>query len=484
MESLAEREVDEDVSATRVPLAQAESTEPSRAMTQDERSRATEARQLEAFQSRFRALKEAKDADGLLGLFNDLQKAGDVGDLAKLATDVVEAAAGIGSVEAMLAAGKRAEDGLGRRADPYLALAYFEQAGAAGDSRGYLSAAKLLIEGRYLPADVEDAEAYLARAIEMGNAEALSVLGSMLLDDPERKAQGMDYLVKAAELGEPSALRKLSRLYGGGDGSFAGQDLSLSTELLRAAAEAGSERARISLATLALGGNADAGYSAAEAEGILKAAAGVGDGEAAFTLAKHYSKDMRSNQPDFREVDRLAHVAFDGGQSGAAYMLASHSYYLKRSEEEAVDWLQKGMRAGDFRTGYAYLLVEKEGYSFKEAMKAAARATVEDYTNLSLETADNRPGSGDFSPPVALAMEMPQFPVSLRDMNVAGEVKVSFLVDESGMPLDPKVLESTHPQLERSVLAAVSAWRFSPARKKGEALPINMVVPIKFRSKE
>ncbi|WP_295645561.1 TonB family protein [uncultured Methylibium sp.] len=63
----------------------------------------------------------------------------------------------------------------------------------------------------------------------------------------------------------------------------------------------------------------------------------------------------------------------------------------------------------------------------------------------------------------------PSFPRAVMLDMRKGSVQVRFKVQADGTVAEPSVLRSTHPRLNKPVLAAVGQWRFKPVREPREA---------------
>ncbi len=83
-------------------------------------------------------------------------------------------------------------------------------------------------------------------------------------------------------------------------------------------------------------------------------------------------------------------------------------------------------------------------------------------------------------PPVPVRTVQPDVPSSFSRTGAVGLVTVNFIVDEKGNVQEPKVVKSTHQELEEPALAAVKKWRFKPAKKDGVAVAVHVTIPIKF----
>lgn len=87
----------------------------------------------------------------------------------------------------------------------------------------------------------------------------------------------------------------------------------------------------------------------------------------------------------------------------------------------------------------------------------------------------------DKQPQIILKTE-PVYPYSARRQNICGTVTVRFLVDPSGNVKRPSILKATPSGVfEKSVLEAISQWRFKPGQYRGRAVSTWMVLPIHFK---
>jgi protein TonB len=87
--------------------------------------------------------------------------------------------------------------------------------------------------------------------------------------------------------------------------------------------------------------------------------------------------------------------------------------------------------------------------------------------------------------PVATLKPRPAYPYRARRLNLDGEVDVKFLVDTTGQVSRISILRSSPPDLfDDSVVAALSAWRFSPGTVKGRPVNTWVTTTIEFRIDE
>ncbi len=80
--------------------------------------------------------------------------------------------------------------------------------------------------------------------------------------------------------------------------------------------------------------------------------------------------------------------------------------------------------------------------------------------------------------PVPVTQSQPKIPKDLK--GIAGKVYVGFIVDSSGAVTAPRVLKSENDALNDVAVNCVAKWAFKPAEKGGSAVPMRVVVPIRF----
>ena len=85
------------------------------------------------------------------------------------------------------------------------------------------------------------------------------------------------------------------------------------------------------------------------------------------------------------------------------------------------------------------------------------------------------------SAPVATYSPEPNYPKSGRDARVEGVEKVQLLVGIDGHVHSPRVIQSLSPDFDEEALAAIKEWRFKPAMKDGQPVPIWIVIEVSFK---
>lgn len=73
----------------------------------------------------------------------------------------------------------------------------------------------------------------------------------------------------------------------------------------------------------------------------------------------------------------------------------------------------------------------------------------------------------------------PEF--SREHRGLTGTVRVGFVIDESGNVLNPRVAESNNRELDELATKTVAKWKFKAAKKSGEAVPVRVIVPMRFK---
>lgn len=81
----------------------------------------------------------------------------------------------------------------------------------------------------------------------------------------------------------------------------------------------------------------------------------------------------------------------------------------------------------------------------------------------------------------AFLLKNVKYPLEARQKGITGEVMVGFRVNEQGKIVDPQVVTSVDPLLDKEALRVVKmmpAW--TPARQRGKAVPYDFMIPVNF----
>jgi len=75
-----------------------------------------------------------------------------------------------------------------------------------------------------------------------------------------------------------------------------------------------------------------------------------------------------------------------------------------------------------------------------------------------------------------------RYPKIAREMGIQGVVYVGFVVTSEGKISEPKVLRSLAKPLDQEALRLITEdVKFTPGYHQGNAVPVRMVLPIRFR---
>jgi periplasmic protein TonB len=83
-------------------------------------------------------------------------------------------------------------------------------------------------------------------------------------------------------------------------------------------------------------------------------------------------------------------------------------------------------------------------------------------------------------PPVPVRTVPPRYPDAMKRDGIAGVVTVSCTIDEKGNVTEPKVVKASNEAFADPAIEALSKWKFKPAKKGGNPIPIKVSFPIQF----
>ena len=85
------------------------------------------------------------------------------------------------------------------------------------------------------------------------------------------------------------------------------------------------------------------------------------------------------------------------------------------------------------------------------------------------------------SAPVPTHTAQPEYTDDARNSKIEGAVLIKFVVDENGVPTEPKVVRSLDKGLDEKAIEALMQWRFKPAIKDGKPVSVTASIEINFR---
>jgi protein TonB len=76
----------------------------------------------------------------------------------------------------------------------------------------------------------------------------------------------------------------------------------------------------------------------------------------------------------------------------------------------------------------------------------------------------------------------PAYPEEARKKGIEGMVEIEIVIDESGNVQIRRVRSGAEPFVA-AALAAIQTWRYEPATRDGQTIPVHRVVRVPFRLK-
>jgi TonB family protein len=425
---------------------------------------------------REKALK-SKDHKALVVLGKEVRDGAAFPGYKKLAAMCFADAAKLRSTDGMMLAGWCAEKGFGIERNAKRAFDYYFEAGESGFAGGYNAAARMVLAGNNEVGDMDMATALIDKAMAMGSAEAKFLKGTLLLAEGSDVQAGLAYLTEAAQADYADAQRLLGQLYK--EGKHVPKDLAAAAEWAKYAAALGSTSASVDYAILAMFKTPGTEGGARAGLGLLAQAANQGNATAAYRLASFYRGATGVSMQDVEKTRNYAAIAYENGETKAAFLMATT--YPPEDNDTILEWIKKGDQVAEWRSRYATRLVENEGISAYDAVQLAMKATIEEARSYGLMNAKNLPA--DRTPPQVVSVISPVMPAALKAIDVNTVVKVQFLVNEDGIPVNIQVASpSTYEELDKAAVDAVAQWRYKPAMRSGVIVPAKITTPIRFRS--
>jgi TonB family protein len=90
-------------------------------------------------------------------------------------------------------------------------------------------------------------------------------------------------------------------------------------------------------------------------------------------------------------------------------------------------------------------------------------------------------GQAGYTPPSPIHTASPEYSEDARRKKIQGNVRVSVLVNEEGVPVDPRVEKSLGYGLDEKALEAALQYQFRPAMRDGQPVAVRIMIEESFR---
>jgi protein TonB len=75
-----------------------------------------------------------------------------------------------------------------------------------------------------------------------------------------------------------------------------------------------------------------------------------------------------------------------------------------------------------------------------------------------------------------------KYPAAAQENGIQGRVLVSFIVNKDGSIVEPKIIRSVDPSLDKEAARVVSSMpRWKPGKQRGKAVRVKYTLPVTFR---
>ncbi len=260
--------------------------------------------------------------------------------------------------------GRRYREGDGVEKDPHKAREFFARASELGDDQAASSLGYMLMVGEGIPADSDGAKTYLSKAAEAGNTVAMCNLGVLLSDtEPE---ESIAWFERAADAGNLRAIKNLAAAYSSGVG--VPLDKEGAATYYSRAVELGDVDSMCVLASMYRNGDGVPVDKTGAAE-LYRLAADLGDADAQYNLA--FMLDGGEGiLRDRVEAERLFELSADQGDTDACLCLGGILY--ERGEYASAEgrFMDAALK-GDVKAMYNLGLMYSEGSLGESDMEKA-----------------------------------------------------------------------------------------------------------------
>jgi len=85
------------------------------------------------------------------------------------------------------------------------------------------------------------------------------------------------------------------------------------------------------------------------------------------------------------------------------------------------------------------------------------------------------------SPPAAVRTVPPEYTKEATEAKLQGDVVLATMIGIDGVPSDIKVVQGLGKGLDEKAVECVQKWRFKPATRNGEPIPMKAQIEVNFR---
>jgi TonB family protein len=90
--------------------------------------------------------------------------------------------------------------------------------------------------------------------------------------------------------------------------------------------------------------------------------------------------------------------------------------------------------------------------------------------------------TADMTPPKLVRRVDPEYSPGSKGVRVEGSVLIGTVITSRGIPKDPHVVRSLDKDVDQVAVDAVKQWLFSPAKKDGKPVAVNVTIEITFHA--
>lgn len=144
------------------------------------------------------------------------------------------------------------------------------------------------------------------------------------------------------------------------------------------------------------------------------------------------------------------------------------------------DLVEEKIESSESTTEAISAATTNQGPAIVAPMGPTPEETGEDEVFVEVENQPSFPGGMDKLGP--WLHKNLKYPASAQESCVQGRVVVQFVVNKDGSIVEPKVIKSVDPALDKEAIRVVSAMpKWSPGRMRGRPVRVRFVLPVTFR---